>query len=92
MELEPIPKKTLEKWNKEFIELHKKSIVHYCMEIGVKFKTRKKLLKLYDAYINPNNIRGFLLLPPKLFIQYMVKDQLKDIIMYTNLRVKKLNK
>ena len=51
MESEQLPEKTLKRWNEELVDLHKKAVVSYLSMEGVRFQTRRKILKLYDWYI-----------------------------------------
>lgn len=44
---------------------------------------RKKVMKLYDIYINPSNIRYYLCRPLELFLKALLLGKLEDIANYT---------
>lgn len=93
MELQPLPEKVLNHWNEELVKLHKKAIVTELSMEGVKFSTRKKILKLYDWYIGPDNIRSYIVIRPlSLLIKCLITDKLGKISYFTTEKGKKFSK
>lgn len=78
----PIPDKTLEKWAKEDLELHKRVIIAYLHQEGIKLRTRNKFFVLYDMYIDESNIYDFFFLPVHIFVTALVLNQLDQVRSY----------
>jgi len=74
----PITKKTLEKWDKELLALHKRVLKTELTIWNVKYSLKAKIFKLYDLLINEKNIREYFHMPVWLLIQGMVKGNLED--------------
>lgn len=81
-----LPKKVLDKANKELIDLHKRCITTYLTQRSVRYRIQKKFFILYDKYINEDNIRSYFHRPIKLFVYALTLDKLEQICqyMYTN--------
>lgn len=93
MESEQLPEKTIKRWNEELVDLHKKAVVSYLSMEGVRFQTRKKILKLYDWYIGPSNIRSYIVVRPmSIFINALITNQLGKISYFTHYNGKKFLK
>lgn len=71
--------KTIEKWRKEDIELHKRVLTNELMYRGVSLSVRNKFFYLYDLYITPANILNYVHKPAWVFIQALVLDKLDQI-------------
>lgn len=76
------PDKVKHKWNKETLDIHKKVIITYLASKGIKYSTRKKLFRLYDLYIDENNILQYYFTPIKIFIAGLVRDELDKVSTY----------
>lgn len=87
-----IPEKTKEKWGMELIELHKRLVVSFLTQKGMKTTRQKKFFIIYDYYISPKNIRYFFNAPIHLFIKYMLWDQLDKISTNIDINYDKNNK
>ena len=77
------PEKTILKWNKELVELHKRVITTYLASKGVNYSTRQKFFKLYDLDITENNIKCYFFIPTPILVQYIVKGQVDQVSTYT---------
>lgn len=77
-----LPKKVLDKANKELIDLHKRCITTYLTQRSVKYRVQKKFFILYDKYINEDNIRSYFHRPIKLFVYALTVDKLEQICQY----------
>lgn len=77
-----IPDKVLEKWAKEDVELHKRVITTYLFSEKVRLKTRNKLFKLYDHYINEGNIYDYFYIPVHILVTALVLNELDRIMSY----------
>lgn len=77
-----LPKKVLDKANKELIDLHKRCITTYLTQRSVKHRIQKKFFILYDKYINEDNIRSYFHRPIKLFVYALTVDKLEQICQY----------
>lgn len=85
-----LSKKELLKYDKELVELHKRCITSYLVQRSIKLRTRKKLFKLYDIYINETNIREYFFRDLDVFINALVTDRLGNIRNYfTDLKKQK---
>lgn len=77
-----LPKKVLDKANKELVDLHKRCITTYLTQRSVKYRVQKKFFILYDKYINDENIRSYFHRPIKLFVYALTVDRLEQICQY----------
>lgn len=77
-----LPEKVIIKANRELLDLHKRCITTYLTQRSVKYRTQKKFFKIYDKYINENNIRNFFFSPIKIFVYALVMDRLEKISNY----------
>ena len=77
-----LPKKVLDKANKELVDLHKRCITTYLTQRSVKYRVQKKFFILYDKYINDENIRSYFHRPIKLFVYALTVDKLEQICQY----------
>ena len=77
-----LPKKVLDKANKELVDLHKRCITTYLTQRSVKYRIQKKFFILYDKYINDENIRSYFHRPIKLFVYALTVDKLEQICQY----------
>lgn len=84
-----LSEKTIIRWRKEDIELHKKVIKTYLHSKNTKSSTQKKFFKLYDKYITPKNILWWFHLPVNLFVQALVLDKLEQYQTYIIREAKK---
>ena len=89
-----LPEKVIIKANRELLDLHKRCITTYLTQRSVKYRTQKKFFKIYDKYINENNIRNFFFSPIRIFVYALVTDRLEKISNYVvvNIGSKKLKK
>ena len=71
-----LPKKELKKTAKDLLELHSRVILHWLIEQGVEYPTRKKFWAIYDYYINYKNIYDYFHLPIRVFVIALLKDEL----------------
>ena len=85
----PLSEKTILKWNKELVELHKRVITTYLVGEGVSYATRAKIFRLYDLYINERNIRSYFFTPTNFLIRGLVLNTLDK---YSTLSHKDENK
>lgn len=83
-----LDKKEILKVRKDLLELHKRCLLTHFIQHSVKNKTRKKFFKLYDVYINYNNIQCFFFRDLELFIKALVLDRLDDISDYVTKEMK----
>lgn len=79
-----IPDKTLLRWDKDLVDLHKRVITSYLISRGIGYGTRKKVFILYDYYINEKNIRAYFYVPTGLLIRALVLDELSQVSMIIN--------
>lgn len=79
----PLSPKVIERSNKELIALHKRLITSYLVCRGIKLKSRAKFFKLYNHYIDEQNIRLYYFCPIKIFVRALVKDKL-ELIQYAH--------
>ena len=75
----PLTPKQILKYDKELVELHKRVLTTYLVQIGVKARTRKKIFKLYDVYLDESNIREYFHRESSIFINALVTDRLEEI-------------
>ena len=88
-----LDEKELIRTNKELVELHKRCITSYLVQQSVKLKTRRKLFRLYDVYINHKNVRNYFFRDLDIFINALVTDRLDNISDYiTKTKTKKKGK
>lgn len=83
-----LPKKAIEKVNKELLELHKEVLRSYLTQRGLSHKYQKKFFSLYDIYISESNIRRFFFRPSKLFVYALVTNRLSEIEDYVPIKSK----
>lgn len=74
-----LPKKVILKANKELVELHKRCITTYLIQRSLKHKKQKQFFKIYDAYIDENNIRNYFFKPIRVFVYALITDKLSKI-------------
>lgn len=87
-----IPDKVKEKWGMELIELHKRLVVTYLAQKGLRTTKQKKFFIIYDTYISEKNIRYFFNHPIDLFIKCLIRDELDKISSYIDKDYVKNNK
>ena len=78
----PVSEKTIIKWNKELVELHKRVIKTYLASKGVTHSTQNKFFRLYDHYIDEHNIRSYYFTPTPILVQGLVKGEVDRISTY----------
>ena len=76
------PEKTLIKWNKELVELHKRVIKTYLASRGATYSTQHKFFRLYDHFIDEHNIRCYFYTPTPILVQGLVKGELDRVSTY----------
>lgn len=76
------PEKTILKWNKELVELHKRVIKTYLASRGANYSTQHKFFKLYDHYIDEHNIKCYFFTPTPILVQGLVKGELDRVSTY----------
>lgn len=76
------PEKTILKWNKELVELHKRVIKTYLAYKGATYSTQYKFFKLYDHYIDEHNIKCYFFTPTPILVQGLVKGELDRVSTY----------
>jgi hypothetical protein len=76
---EPLSKETIEKYDRELVELHKRVLTTTLIEEGAKAKTRRKFFQLYDMYIDEKNIREYFHRDSRLFIYALITSRLDEI-------------
>ena len=74
-----IDQKTIWKWDKELVDLHKKVLKTHLVEQGIRVNIRKKFFLLYNHYINEKNIRDYFFVPIDLLILGLVKNRLEEV-------------
>lgn len=79
-----LPKKEIEKANRELIDIHKKTIKGYLVGKDMKLGKRRKFFIIYDFYINVDNIRNYFFTPVDIFIKCLITDNLELIMNYFN--------
>lgn len=79
MAIREISDKTWEKWLKEDLELHKRVITSYLWQEGINSSGRLKFFRLYDYYININNIRDYMHIPAYIFVRALVQGDLNKV-------------
>ena len=75
----PLPEKEVLKSNKELVELHKRCLITHLSQLGIKLKIRRKFFKLYDHFIDENNIREYFFRDLEVFVNALVTDRLEQI-------------
>lgn len=78
----PVSEKTILKWNKELVELHKRVIKTYLASKGVTYSTRHKFFILYDHFIDEHNIRSYFNTPTPILVQGLVKGNITKVSTY----------
>lgn len=73
------PEKTILKWNKELVELHKRVIKTYLASRVANYRTQYKFFKLYDHLINEHNIKCYFFTPTPILVQGLVKGELDRV-------------
>ena len=73
------PEKTILKWNKELVELHKRVIKTYLASRGATYSTKYKFFKLYDHFIDEYNIKCYFFTPTPILVQGLVKGELDRV-------------
>lgn len=76
------PEKTILKWNKELVELHKRVIKTYLASRVANYRTQYKFFKLYDHLINEHNIKCYFFTPTPILVQGIVKGELDLVSTY----------
>lgn len=89
MNYQGLPKRVLEKHRIELIELHKRCIKSYLVQIDLSYKNRLKFFKLYGMYLDDKNIEEYFNIPINLFTQALVKDTLHTFFRYHTPDVRK---
>lgn len=84
-----VSEKTILKWNKELVELHKRVIKTYLASRGVTYSTQHKFFRLYDHYIDEHNIRCYFHTPTPILVQGLVKGEVDRISTYIFPQTKK---
>jgi hypothetical protein len=87
-----LPKKVLDKANKELVDLHKRCITTYLTQRSVKHRVQKKFFLLYDRYINEDNIRSYFHRPIRLFVYALTVDKLEQISQFIYSKPKRRKK
>lgn len=82
------PEKTILKWNKELVELHKRVIKTYLASRGA---TSSTFFKLYDHFIDEKNIKCYFFTPVQILVQGLVKGELDLVSTYIIRQTKKPN-
>lgn len=77
-----LPKKDLERVNKDLLELHKRVVLNYLLSRSMKLRSRKKFFIIYDYYIDYRNIHEYFFTPIKLFVTFLLRDELFRIRKY----------
>lgn len=85
----PVSEKTILKWNKELVELHKRVIKTYLASKGAAYSTQHKFFRLYDHYINEHNIKCYFFTPTPILVQGIVKGEVDRISTYIFTQTKK---
>ena len=83
------PEKTILKWNKELVELHKRVIKTYLASRGATYSTRYKFFKLYDHFIDEYNIKCYFFTPTPILVQGLVKGEVDLVSTYIFRQTKK---
>lgn len=81
-----LPQNEVDKVNKDLLELHKRVITTYLHQRSLKLKSRKRFFKLYDHYIDEENISEYFYAPIPLFIKMLVRDELYLIKNFSSLK------
>lgn len=76
------PKKTILKWNKELVELHKRVLITYLSSRGLSYRNRCKFFLLYDRYIDESNIKEYFYIPTQILVQGLVLDKINSMTTY----------
>ena len=74
-----LPERELEKTKQDLVDLHKRVLTDYLTREGLSYKGRKKFFKIYDHYIDRDNIHEYFFAPCKIFVKAIVKDKLSLI-------------
>ena len=74
-----LPEKAYLKHLLELKQLHERCIKSYLVSRGVKYNTRIKFFKLYSLAVSEKNIVHYWNIPIWLFVQKLVKDDLKSL-------------
>lgn len=82
----PVSEKTILKWNKELVELHKRVIKTYLASRGATYSTKYKFFKLYDHFIDEYNIKCYFFTPTPILVQGLVKGELDLVSTYIIIR------
>ena len=76
----PLPFKARVKVLTEMLELHKRCLKTYLVQNGkLSLKGRRHFFKLYDHFINEDNIRSYFYYPANIFVIHLIQDKLDDI-------------
>ena len=75
----PVSEKTIIKWNRELVELHKRVIKTYLASMGVKYSTQHKFFRLYDYFIDECNIRSYFHTPTPILVQGLVRGEVDRV-------------
>lgn len=73
----PITNKTISKWNKELLELHKRVLKTEVTAMEIRYTVKAKIFKLYNYCINEKNIQEYFHTPIWLLIKGMVQGNLE---------------
>lgn len=87
-----LPEKEIEKTKQDLVELHKRVLTDYLTREGLSYKGRKKFFKIYDYYIDKDNVYSYFCCPCKIFVKALIKDKLSLIQSVGPLPDKKLRR
>lgn len=85
-------KKERLKFNRELLELHRRTVTTYLMQRNLSFSKRKKFFILYDLSINTTNIPVYFFLPVRVLVKVIVLDQVVNINKYLRKHGKNIKK
>ena len=74
-----LPETEIEKTKQGLVELHKRVLIDYLTREGLSFKGRQKCFKIYDHYIDRDNVYSYFCCPCKIFVKALIKDKLSLI-------------
>lgn len=77
-----LKEKTLQKWNKDLLELHKKVITSYLVSQDIKSSVRRKFFKLYDMYIDESNIKSYFYTPLRILVYGLILNKMDQVSTY----------
>lgn len=75
-----LPKKELKKTALDLIDLHQRVILHWLIEQDIEYQVRQKFWVIYHHYVNIKNIYSFFHLPVRVFVIYLLRDELDHFI------------